>query len=169
MTDPELADATYIEPITAEIVAKIIEKERPDALLPTMAGPLASNRPVLQSALGTDRVHRGLAARSCGLAQPIDQGLDCALARLAGYVEFGQLLAACLTRGVECVAGAGSDPTSCLAHAAKALEKLGVKEEELKAIDKEIKEIVVEAAKFSEDAPEPAASELYTDVLVESY
>jgi len=54
-------------------------------------------------------------------------------------------------------------------HAAKALEKLGVKEEELKAIDKEIKEIVVEAAKFSEDAPEPAASELYTDVLVESY
>ena len=38
MTDPELADATYIEPITPEIVAKIIEKERPDALLPTMGG-----------------------------------------------------------------------------------------------------------------------------------
>ncbi|WP_341224309.1 hypothetical protein, partial [Loktanella salsilacus] len=35
MTDPGLADATYIEPITPEIVAKIIEKERPDALLPT--------------------------------------------------------------------------------------------------------------------------------------
>ena len=34
MTDPELADATYIEPITAEVVAKIIEKERPNALLP---------------------------------------------------------------------------------------------------------------------------------------
>ena len=49
------------------------------------------------------------------------------------------------------------------------LAKLGVKEEELKAIDKEIKDIVVEAAKFAEDAPEPDASELYTDVLVESY
>ncbi|MBT6123355.1 MAG: hypothetical protein HOH48_08320, partial [Candidatus Puniceispirillum sp.] len=36
MTDPEMADATYIEPITPETVAKIIEKERPDALLPTM-------------------------------------------------------------------------------------------------------------------------------------
>jgi pyruvate dehydrogenase E1 component alpha subunit len=54
-------------------------------------------------------------------------------------------------------------------HAAKELEKLGVKEEELKAIDKEIKDIVVEAAKFAEEAPEPAAAELYTDVLVESY
>jgi len=47
--------------------------------------------------------------------------------------------------------------------------KLGVKEDELKAIDKEIKDIVVEAAKFAEDAPEPQAAELYTDVLVEAY
>jgi carbamoyl-phosphate synthase large subunit len=38
MTDPEMADATYVEPITPEIVAKIIEKERPDAVLPTMGG-----------------------------------------------------------------------------------------------------------------------------------
>jgi len=43
MTDPELADATYIEPITPEIVAKIIERERPDALLPTMGGQTALN------------------------------------------------------------------------------------------------------------------------------
>ncbi len=43
MTDPELADATYIEPITPEIVARIIEKERPDALLPTMGGQTALN------------------------------------------------------------------------------------------------------------------------------
>ncbi|HRY24724.1 MAG TPA: carbamoyl-phosphate synthase large subunit [Geminicoccaceae bacterium] len=43
MTDPELADATYIEPITPAIVAKIIEKERPDALLPTMGGQTALN------------------------------------------------------------------------------------------------------------------------------
>jgi pyruvate dehydrogenase E1 component alpha subunit len=54
-------------------------------------------------------------------------------------------------------------------HAAKELEKMGVKEDELKAIDKDIKARIVEAAKFAEDSPEPDASELYTDVLVESY
>ena len=43
MTDPEFADATYIEPITPEFVAKIIAKERPDALLPTMGGQTALN------------------------------------------------------------------------------------------------------------------------------
>ncbi len=43
MTDPDLADATYIEPITPEVVAKIIAKERPDALLPTMGGQTALN------------------------------------------------------------------------------------------------------------------------------
>jgi len=43
MTDPDLADVTYIEPITPEIVGKIIEKERPDALLPTMGGQTALN------------------------------------------------------------------------------------------------------------------------------
>ena len=43
MTDPALADATYIEPITPEVVEKIIEKERPDALLPTMGGQTALN------------------------------------------------------------------------------------------------------------------------------
>jgi carbamoyl-phosphate synthase large subunit len=43
MTDPGLADATYVEPITPEIVAKIIEKERPDALLPTMGGQTGLN------------------------------------------------------------------------------------------------------------------------------
>ena len=43
MTDPDLADATYIEPITPEIVAKIIEKELPDARLPTMGGQTALN------------------------------------------------------------------------------------------------------------------------------
>jgi carbamoyl-phosphate synthase large subunit len=43
MTDPEFADATYVEPITAEFVAKIIERERPDACLPTMGGQTALN------------------------------------------------------------------------------------------------------------------------------
>jgi carbamoyl-phosphate synthase large subunit len=43
MTDPDLADATYVEPITPAIVARIIEKERPDAVLPTMGGQTALN------------------------------------------------------------------------------------------------------------------------------
>src|SRR5436189_4853517 len=43
MTDPDTADRTYIEPITWEVVAKIIEKERPDALLPTLGGQTGLN------------------------------------------------------------------------------------------------------------------------------
>ncbi|WP_260484067.1 pyruvate dehydrogenase (acetyl-transferring) E1 component subunit alpha [Sphingomicrobium flavum] len=49
------------------------------------------------------------------------------------------------------------------------LEKAGVSEDELKGIDKEIKDIMIEAAKFAEDTPEPDPAELYTDVLVEKY
>src|SRR6267142_627667 len=43
MTDPDLADRTYIEPLTAETVTKIIERERPDALLPTVGGQTGLN------------------------------------------------------------------------------------------------------------------------------
>ncbi len=43
MTDPEFADRTYIEPVTPEVVAQVIERERPDALLPTMGGQTALN------------------------------------------------------------------------------------------------------------------------------
>ena len=46
MTDPEMADKTYIEPITVDIIARIIEKERPDALLPTLGGQTALNTAV---------------------------------------------------------------------------------------------------------------------------
>ena len=46
MTDPEFADATYIEPITTDFVAKVIEKERPDAILPTLGGQTALNTAV---------------------------------------------------------------------------------------------------------------------------
>ncbi|QPM88856.1 carbamoyl-phosphate synthase large subunit [Pseudooceanicola algae] len=52
MTDPNMADATYIEPITPEIVAKIIEKERPDALLPTMGGQTGLNTSLALDDLG---------------------------------------------------------------------------------------------------------------------
>ena len=41
MTDPSSADRTYIEPLTWELVAKVIEQERPDALLPTLGGPVS--------------------------------------------------------------------------------------------------------------------------------
>ncbi|MGX0876343.1 carbamoyl-phosphate synthase large subunit [Roseovarius sp. MBR-154] len=52
MTDPGLADATYIEPITPETVAKIIEKERPDALLPTMGGQTGLNTALAVADMG---------------------------------------------------------------------------------------------------------------------
>ena len=52
MTDPGLADATYIEPITPDVVAKIIEKERPDALLPTMGGQTGLNTSLALKEMG---------------------------------------------------------------------------------------------------------------------
>ena len=52
MTDPDIADATYIEPITPEMVEKIIAKERPDALLPTMGGQTALNTALALDASG---------------------------------------------------------------------------------------------------------------------
>jgi carbamoyl-phosphate synthase large subunit len=60
MTDPELADATYIEPITPEMVAKIIRRERPDALLATMGGQTALNTAMALARDGT--------LASCGVA-----------------------------------------------------------------------------------------------------
>ena len=56
MTDPEMADATYIEPITWEVVEKIIEKEKPDAILPTMGGQTALN-------CALDLFHHGVLAK----------------------------------------------------------------------------------------------------------
>ncbi|MFZ5709872.1 MAG: carbamoyl-phosphate synthase large subunit [Pseudomonadota bacterium] len=52
MTDPGMADATYIEPITPEVVAKIIERERPDALLPTMGGQTGLNTALALADMG---------------------------------------------------------------------------------------------------------------------
>jgi carbamoyl-phosphate synthase large subunit len=53
MTDPEFADATYVEPITTEVLAKVIAKERPDALLPTLGGQTALNAAVALHDSGT--------------------------------------------------------------------------------------------------------------------
>ena len=57
MTDPEFADATYVEPITPEIVAKIIAKEKPDALLPTMGGQTALNTALKLEEMGVLEEH----------------------------------------------------------------------------------------------------------------
>ena len=59
-----------------------------------------------------------------------------------------------------------SDP---IEHARRELEEMGVKEDELKPIEAEIRKVVAEAADFAESTPEPDVAELYTDVLVESY
>ncbi|MFA6279217.1 MAG: carbamoyl-phosphate synthase large subunit [Bdellovibrionales bacterium] len=53
MTDPDVADATYIEPITPEMVTKVLEKERPDAILPTMGGQTALNTAMALAKDGT--------------------------------------------------------------------------------------------------------------------
>ncbi|MDQ3842271.1 MAG: carbamoyl phosphate synthase large subunit, partial [Actinomycetota bacterium] len=53
MTDPEVSDATYVEPLTAETVAEIIRLERPDALLPTLGGQTALNLAVELHERGT--------------------------------------------------------------------------------------------------------------------
>jgi carbamoyl-phosphate synthase large subunit len=57
MTDPELADATYVEPITPEIVARIIAEEKPDALLPTMGGQTALNTALALERMGVLAEH----------------------------------------------------------------------------------------------------------------
>src|SRR6516225_7966371 len=53
MTDPEFADATYVEPITADLLEKVIAKERPDAVLPTLGGQTALNAAVALHENGT--------------------------------------------------------------------------------------------------------------------
>ncbi len=74
MTDPEIADRTYIEPITADFVRKIIEREKPDALLPTLGGQTALNCAM--------ELHRSGVLERCGVrmigasAEAIDKGED---------------------------------------------------------------------------------------------
>ena len=53
MTDPDMADRTYIEPLTPDVVARVIEQEQPDALLPTMGGQTALNLAVTLAENGT--------------------------------------------------------------------------------------------------------------------
>lgn len=81
MTDPDIADATYIEPITPEIVAKIIAKENPDALLSTMGGQTALNTALSLKKMGVlDRYNVEMIGAN---AQSIDKAEDRALFRAA--------------------------------------------------------------------------------------
>ena len=59
MTDLEFADATYIEPITPEVIEKIIDKERPDAILPTLGGQTALNAAISLDERGHPQKIRG--------------------------------------------------------------------------------------------------------------
>ena len=61
------------------------------------------------------------------------------------------------------------DSSDCIDHAKRELEAMGVSEDDLKKIDKDIRQIVAEAADFAEQSPEPNPEELYTDVLVGTY
>jgi pyruvate dehydrogenase E1 component alpha subunit len=61
------------------------------------------------------------------------------------------------------------DKSDCIDAVKRELEALGVSEDELKATDKQIRQIVTEAADFAEQSPEPNPEELYTDVLVGTY
>ena len=63
MTDPEFADATYIEPLTPEVVERILEKERPDAILPTVGGQTGINLAIALHERGRARAVRRRAAR----------------------------------------------------------------------------------------------------------
>jgi len=73
MTDPELADRTYIEPVTPDWVRKVIEREKPDALLPTMGGQTALNVAMALSNDGTLKKHKveliGANARAIRMAE----------------------------------------------------------------------------------------------------
>jgi len=110
MTDPDLADATYVEPITPDIVAKIIASERPDAILPTMGG---------QTALNT-----ALALDKNGVLEKFNVELIGAKAEAIDMAEDRELFRSAMARiGLE-------TPTSMLAHtrdeAKEALDVVGL-------------------------------------------
>ena len=137
MTDPEFADATYIEPLTPEIVAKVIEVERPDALLPTLGGQTGLNVAVALAESGVLEQH-GVELIGAGLeaiqlaedrrafnAAMHEIGLDVAAAGEASTLEQAQALAErfgfpVLVRASFTLGGAGSG----MAHDADAFVRL---------------------------------------------
>src|SRR5512136_1448831 len=106
MTDPELADRTYIEPITPEIVEKIIQHERPDSLLPTLGGQTGLNTAVALAERGILKKYnvKMLGADLASIQRAEDRSLfkktiqDCGLeVPKSGYVHNWQEAEALLT------------------------------------------------------------------------
>ena len=99
MTDPGLADRTYVEPITAEFIERVIKKERPDALLPTLGGQTGLNAAVELAKDGTLDKY-GVEMIGCDLAA-IERGEDRKLFNEAmAEIGFGgRALGLCLQRG----------------------------------------------------------------------
>src|SRR6266545_3838819 len=109
MTDPELADRTYVEPVTPEWVAKVIERERPEALLPTMGGQTALNVAMALARDGTleryrveliganaraiqmaeDRAEFAAAMQRIGLATPAGHTVTSVAGALAAVADAG--------------------------------------------------------------------------------
>jgi carbamoyl-phosphate synthase large subunit len=99
MTDPEIADRTYVEPVTAEFVELVIEREKPDALLPTMGGQTALNIAMTLSENGVLAKHGveliGASSRAIGIAEDRKQfgeameriGLGCAQGGIANTFD----------------------------------------------------------------------------------
>jgi len=109
MTDPELADATYIEPVTPEWVARVIERERPDALLPTMGGQTALNVAMALANDGTLEKYGveliGADARAIALAEDREQFAH-AMRRLGLATPAGRTVRS-LEEALEAVANTG--------------------------------------------------------------
>ena len=128
MTDPDLADATYIEPITPEIVARIIEQERPDALLPTMGGQTALNTALALDAEGT--LAKFNVEMIGAKAEAIDKAEDRKLFREAmdriGLESPRSFIAS--SPAIRDAAGkiTGYDRATGFAEAMRALEKIGL-------------------------------------------
>ena len=99
MTDPELADATYVEPVTPEVVEKIIAREKPDALLPTMGGQTGLNTALSLAHSGVLEKYRveliGADKKAIDKAEDRDQfkkamaeiGLECPKSHLCHSLE----------------------------------------------------------------------------------
>src|SRR5512139_2524909 len=110
MTDPEMADRTYIEPLTWEMAAKVIEKERPDALLPTLGGQTGLN-------LAMDLARHGVLEK---------YGVEMIGANakvIAKAEERDQFKAAMERIGLECCRG---ETVTELAHARRVLTDIGL-------------------------------------------
>jgi carbamoyl-phosphate synthase large subunit len=137
MTDPEFADATYVEPLTVEICEKIIEKERPDVLLPTVGGQTALNLTLdLQEAGVLEKYNVGLIGASLESIKIAEDrqifkdvvaeiGLKCPLSKVVGSVEdalsfAGEIGYPVLVRASFTMGGSGSG----IAQNAEQLEKI---------------------------------------------